>query len=85
MVLDPTLLEEQVRTGQMVVTMNTHRELCALSKTGGVPLEMDQVLRCCDIAFARVTAITEQIQTVLKEDEQRREAKLGGGHLRGKK
>ena len=36
--VDPTLSEEAVMDGRMVVGMNIHREICALQMSGGVAL-----------------------------------------------
>ena len=52
--------------------MNSHKEICALSKAGGIPLEMDQVLRCSQIAIIKVTEIDELIKKVLEEDKAKR-------------
>lgn len=56
----------------MSITMNVHRELCNLSKAGGIPLEMDQVIRCSKIASIKVSAVDELIKKVLEEDKQAR-------------
>ncbi|KAI8388656.1 ribosomal protein S5 domain 2-type protein [Radiomyces spectabilis] len=69
MVVDPTYLEEQVQEGSMTITMNIHKEICTLSKAGGIPLEMDQVLRCSQVALVKVTDVTEQIQKALADDK----------------
>ncbi|CAJ0645592.1 3916_t:CDS:2 [Entrophospora sp. SA101] len=38
-VVDPTLQEEQTKSGDMTITLNDHKEIFALSKAGGVALE----------------------------------------------
>jgi exosome complex component RRP45 len=65
-------LEQQSKEGDMTITMNIHKEICALSKAGGIPLEMDQVLRCSQIAVIKVTEITELIQKTLDDDKEAR-------------
>jgi exosome complex component RRP45 len=65
-------LEQQSKEGDMTITMNIHKEICALSKAGGIPLEMDQVLRCSQIAVIKVTEITELIQKTLEDDKEAR-------------
>ncbi|CDS06032.1 hypothetical protein LRAMOSA08560 [Lichtheimia ramosa] len=77
MVVDPNYLEEKVRVGTMTITMNIHKEICALSKAGGIPLEMDQVLRCSQIAVVKVSETTELIQKALEEDKAARAQKTG--------
>ncbi len=43
LLVDPSLSEEGVMEGQLVIAMNVHREICALQMTGGVAIEQDQV------------------------------------------
>ncbi|KAI7865246.1 ribosomal protein S5 domain 2-type protein [Spinellus fusiger] len=69
LLVDPTYLEEQVKEGGMTITMNIHKEICALSKAGGVPLASDQILRCSQVALVKVTEMTEQIQKALAQDK----------------
>ena len=38
LLVDPTLSEEAVMDGRLVVGMNVHREICALQMSGGVAL-----------------------------------------------
>ena len=38
LLVDPTLSEEAVMDGRLVVGMNIHREICALQMSGGVAL-----------------------------------------------
>ncbi|KAG0167897.1 Exosome complex component RRP45 [Apophysomyces sp. BC1034] len=72
LVVDPNYLEEQVQEGSMTITMNIHKEICALSKAGGIPLEMDQILRCSQIALVKVNDTTELIQKALADDKAER-------------
>ncbi|KAI7898841.1 ribosomal protein S5 domain 2-type protein [Cokeromyces recurvatus] len=73
LVVDPNYLENQAKEGDMTITMNIHREICCLSKAGGIPLEMDQVLRCSQIAIIKVNEIDELIKKVLEEDKEKRQ------------
>ena len=43
MALDPTLSEEVVMDGRMIIGMNVHREICAVQMIGGVVILPDQV------------------------------------------
>lgn len=72
MVVDPTFLEEQVKEGDMTITLNVHKEVCALSKAGGIPMEIDQILQCTKIAVVKVAEITAQIQAALEADAKKR-------------
>lgn len=42
--MDPSLEEEQVMEGKLVVGMNIHREICVLQMTGGVAILPEQVI-----------------------------------------
>ncbi|CAG8659862.1 11637_t:CDS:2 [Acaulospora morrowiae] len=64
-VVDPCLQEEQIRQGDMTITINENNEICVLSKAGGVPLSMDQIVQCSKIATSKVELITEQIRKAL--------------------
>ncbi|KAJ2489831.1 3'-5'-exoribonuclease [Coemansia sp. RSA 2050] len=66
LVLDPTLLEEQVQVSSFTITLNSHREICALNKAGGIPLNPDQIQRCTQVALAKVDEVNEKIQLALK-------------------
>lgn len=72
MVVDPTFLEEQVKEGDMTITLNVHKEVCALSKAGGIPMEIDQILQCTKVAVVKVAEITAQIQAALEADAKKR-------------
>ncbi|ORY97387.1 ribosomal protein S5 domain 2-type protein [Syncephalastrum racemosum] len=75
LVVDPTRLEEKVKEGDMTITMNIHKEICALSKAGGTPLPMDKIHQCSQIALVKVKDTTELIQRRLEEDKIARSAK----------
>ncbi|KAJ2801951.1 3'-5'-exoribonuclease [Coemansia helicoidea] len=65
-VLDPSLLEEQTQQSSFTVTLNAHREICALNKAGGAPLSPKQIQRCIQIALVKVDEVNEKIQDALK-------------------
>ncbi|KAI9506939.1 3'-5'-exoribonuclease [Coemansia spiralis] len=65
MLVDPNLLEEQVQVSSFTITLNSHREICALSKAGGVPLAPSLIQRCTQIALTKVDDINDKIQEAL--------------------
>jgi exosome complex component RRP45 len=67
--VDPTLQEEQIRQGDMTMTLNVHKEICALSKAGGIPLRMETIIACSQIATMKAIWITEQIQAALATEK----------------
>ncbi|KAJ3223668.1 Exosome complex component RRP45 [Clydaea vesicula] len=65
LVVDPCLVEEQTMESEMTVVMNVHREVCTISKSGGVPLEIDQILRCCQIGSIKAGEVTNLIRNAI--------------------
>ncbi|KAK8238629.1 ribosomal protein S5 domain 2-type protein [Phyllosticta capitalensis] len=72
--LDATMAEEQVREGEIIVTMNKFGELCQIAKYGGVPIDPVAVLQCTNVALNKVQALTKYIQGRLEEDAKKRDA-----------
>jgi exosome complex component RRP45 len=69
LVVDPEWKEEKVQSGRITMTLNAHRELCAIQKAGGVPLSVDQILEGARIAQMKVVEITQIIQQALRNDQ----------------
>ncbi|DAZ99485.1 TPA: hypothetical protein N0F65_001670 [Lagenidium giganteum] len=57
--MDPTDREERITDGSITFTFNSFRELCAVHKIGGAAISTTEVLRCAQIAAARVGELTE--------------------------
>ncbi|KAA6414243.1 MAG: exosome complex endonuclease 2 ribosomal RNA processing [Lasallia pustulata] len=75
-VLDATLQEQQMSEGEMVITANRHGEICQIAKLGGVPTDALALLRCVDVAVAKVRDVSKAITGVLEMDA--KEQYLGG-------
>lgn len=69
---DATLLEEQVREGEVVVGMNKFGEVCQVAKYGGVSVDGLSLLGCTTAALERVKAFDKLVTEGLREDEERR-------------
>ncbi|KAJ3141919.1 Exosome complex component RRP45 [Physocladia obscura] len=67
LVVDPTHLEEQVEDGDFVVVVNTHRELCTMSKAGGASLDIERIIQCTEVAAAKAAEVTELIREALSK------------------
>ncbi|KAG2761952.1 hypothetical protein PC129_g15666 [Phytophthora cactorum] len=65
--MDPTDREERITDARMSFTFNSFRELCAVHKIGGAAVSQTTVLRCANVAAARVVELT----TFLKEEEEK--------------
>ncbi|KAF0341586.1 ribosomal protein S5 domain 2-type protein [Gigaspora margarita] len=64
-VVDPSLKEEQIRRGDMIIAINNHKEICVLSKAGGLPLEMHTIIQCSKLAASKVDWVREKIQDAI--------------------
>lgn len=52
----------------MTVTLNAQRELCVLSKAGGSPLSVDELMRVVKLGAERVKELVRQLEDGLKAD-----------------
>ncbi|PVI06394.1 hypothetical protein DM02DRAFT_16901 [Periconia macrospinosa] len=72
--VDADLAEEQVRQGEIIVTMNRHGEICQINKYGGAPVDPLDLLNLNNIALQKVKDMSKFIQQKLDEDAKRRDA-----------
>jgi exosome complex component RRP45 len=71
--LDATLLEEQLREGSATISMNRHGEICQISKLGGVAVDALIVLQCASIASVKVKELSAIVTKKLEEDFKRKD------------
>jgi exosome complex component RRP45 len=72
--VDANLAEEQVRSGEVIVTMNRHGEVCQIAKYGGATVDPLALLSCTNTALQKVRDMSTLIQRKLEEDAKRRDA-----------
>ncbi|KAI9874993.1 MAG: hypothetical protein M1830_009054 [Pleopsidium flavum] len=72
-VVDAALQEEQIREGEVIVTMNRHGEVCQIAKLGGVTVDALTLLNCTNVALVKVQEITKFITRRLEEDAKARD------------
>lgn len=72
--VDADLAEEQVRQGEIIITMNRHGEICQINKYGGAPVDALDLLNLNNTALARVEDLSKFIQKKLQEDAEKRDA-----------
>jgi exosome complex component RRP45 len=72
LVADPTLEEEQLMNGRVVVAMNIHNEICLLDYPGGIPVTSHRFRNLPIMATDKVKVLSEFIERSLQEDVQRR-------------
>ena len=70
--VDTTLLEQQLSEAEMVVTANRHGEVCQVAKLGGVPTDAVELLRWFEVALAKVRELDRLISSALKQDAKTR-------------
>lgn len=75
-VQDATLLEEQCREGELVISMNRFGEICQMAKYGGVPVAGLSMLTCTNACLEKVKMLDKLVKEGLAEDERRRD--VGG-------
>ncbi|KAK6358266.1 hypothetical protein TWF730_007616 [Orbilia blumenaviensis] len=68
-VLDATAQEEALREGDMTITVNKNGEVCQISKSGGVAVEAETLMKCARMAAEKVKGIDKLITTALRDDE----------------
>ncbi|KAG4305689.1 hypothetical protein PORY_000599 [Pneumocystis oryctolagi] len=67
--MDATLQEEKLREGSMVITLNKNKEICQISKAGGVTLETSDIFKCLHSALDKTLKITDYLNEKLAENE----------------
>jgi exosome complex component RRP45 len=72
LVIDPTHSELLSSTGTLTLALNPQRELCVLSKAGGTPLSVDEVMRVVGVGAAKVRELWALVERRLKEDAEGR-------------
>lgn len=72
--VDANLAEEQVRQGEVIITMNKHGEICQIAKYGGATVDPLSLLNCTNIALEKVKEMSIFIQKRLDEDAKMRDA-----------
>jgi len=70
--MDATLQEEQLREGDMTITLNKHAEVCQISKAGGTAIEAVVLMQCANQALVVVRLVTELLMNKLEEDHAKR-------------
>lgn len=76
--LDPTAAEQDLAHGEIIITANKNREICQVTKAGGLTLAPKDISAYAEAAFDRAVKITAQIQAGLKRDfETRNKGNLG--------
>lgn len=66
---DATLLEEHVREGEIVISINRFGEVCQIAKYGGTPVDGMSMLACTNAALEKAKMLDKLVKSKLEEDE----------------
>jgi exosome complex component RRP45 len=72
--VDANQAEEQVRQGEVIITMNRHGEVCQVAKYGGATVDPLALLSCTNVALQKVKDMSKFVQGQLEEDAKKRDA-----------
>lgn len=67
-VVDPTAEEASIASGILTLTLNAQRELCVLTKAGGTPLVVGDLLQVVNVAIDIVKEMTLELEDALRRD-----------------
>lgn len=76
-ILDPSLLESQLCTGTLTLTINPQNEICVLTKDGGEPVSVGNIMRIIGIAKNRVAEIEQTVKKALEKEKIKLESQIG--------
>lgn len=69
---DPTLLEEGVADANLILGINSYKEVCTLHLGGKALMDPESILKCTSKAAHRAGLLVTEIKRVLKEDDEKR-------------
>lgn len=76
-VIDPSLLETQLCTGTLTLTLNAQNEICVLTKAGGEPLAVQEIMRIMGLSKQRVAETDDVVKKALKKAEKGMQSQMG--------
>jgi exosome complex component RRP45 len=53
--------------GRMTISMNTHGDVCAVQKGGGVGVSQSEIMRCFRVAAMKAADITAKLKDAVSE------------------
>jgi exosome complex component RRP45 len=72
MLHDTTLIEEQCREGEIIISLNRFGEVCQIAKFGGTPIDGVSILACTNAVLEKAKMLDKLVRTKLEEDEKHR-------------
>ena len=74
-ILDATLLEQQMHEGEMTVTANCYGEVCQVAKLGGVPTDALKLMDCIETALRQIKILEKIITAALEQDIKKKDVR----------
>lgn len=71
-IVDPDSQEESLKDGVLTVCLNKNREVCQISKAGGLPMDALTLMGCSHQAYEIAAKVTDSIRTVVEADYKKR-------------
>jgi exosome complex component RRP45 len=71
-VVDTTLQEDLLKDGVLTVAINKNREICQISKAGGLPMDALSLMECSHKAYSIAERLTNDIKELLEKDDLKR-------------
>uniref|UniRef100_H2YHK9 Exosome complex component RRP45 n=1 Tax=Ciona savignyi TaxID=51511 RepID=H2YHK9_CIOSA len=75
MVMDPTLNEERVMDGKLMLAVNNHKEVCCLQMSGELQINKEKILTCTNMACVKAQKFSDLVIKSIENDREKR--KLG--------
>ncbi|KAH7422590.1 hypothetical protein KP509_12G015700 [Ceratopteris richardii] len=69
LVIDPSYKEELLMRGRLTIILNVHGDICAIQKGGSVGINSCDILRCLQIASAKVEDVTSFLRKAVEDYE----------------
>ncbi len=68
-VVDANKEEQGLRSGYAIISVNRHKEVCQITKAGGVPVNAASFMRCVSIAYEKATKLSRELSLALEKDQ----------------
>ncbi|KAH3688676.1 hypothetical protein WICPIJ_000367 [Wickerhamomyces pijperi] len=71
-IVDPDSQEEALKDGVLTVCLNKNREVCQISKAGGLPMDALTLMGCSHKAYEIAAKVTDMIRAIVEADYKKR-------------
>lgn len=75
-VCDPSLLETQLCSGTLTLTLNAQNEICVLTKAGGQALSVKEIMRIIGIGKQKIKDIDATVKKALDKERAKMQSQM---------